>query len=91
MTLIIVYSASCPHCTALYSLWDQIQGMLPGRVHRVLLSSDEAKMIAAMSPFRGVPAFFYMTDSGSLQPAPASFDRTNPQDYLDMYMLASNK
>jgi hypothetical protein len=48
-------------------------------------------MIAAMSPIRGVPAFFYMTDSGSLQPAPASFDRTNPQDYLDMYMLASNK
>ncbi len=68
MTLIFVYSPTCPHCHTYQPLWDELTGMSGKKSHMVSMKSDVYRQTPyhQKQPVNGVPSVLFVDPSGRI-------------------------
>lgn len=68
MTLIFVYSPTCPHCHTYQPLWDELTGMSGKKSHMVSMKSDVYRQTPyhQKQPVNGVPSVLFVDPSGHI-------------------------
>ncbi len=68
MTVIFVYSPTCPHCHTYQPLWDELTGMSGKKSHMVSMKSDVYRQTPfhQKKPVNGVPSVLFVDPSGRI-------------------------
>lgn len=68
MTLIFVYSPTCPHCHTYQPLWDELTGMSGKKSHMISMKSDVYRQTPyhQKQPVNGVPSVLFVDPSGRI-------------------------
>lgn len=68
MTVIFVYSPTCPHCHTYQPLWDELTGMSGKKSHMVSMKSDVYRQTPfhQKQPVNGVPSVLFVDPSGRI-------------------------